>query len=79
MRTLTLPNNNMILTKDAMRKIIGGRQEFACNYVGTDGLSHEIDITADNINQAQAIGDSYAYSNQYTMMFPSGIDCPGAE
>ncbi len=79
MNAITFPDSKLILTKDAMRKIIGGREDFTCSYTGTDGQSHDIIITADNINQAQALGDSYAYSNQYTNMFPSGIDCPGAE
>jgi hypothetical protein len=68
-----------VLSRDAMKSIRGGSAWFDCNYTDGAGHVHQIQIDADNINQAQAWGDSYAYSDRYTQLYPNGIDCPGAE
>lgn len=68
------------LSRDEMKKVMGGTmQTFICNYKDVNGVTQSIKLDANNVNGAQALGDYLAWSDEYTDMFPSGVDCPGAE
>ena len=72
--------NFKVLSRAEMKNVAGGVLEtFTCYALNKDGsYFFPIQMPADNIDQAQAGADYYAWDTEKGKYFPYGIDCPGS-
>jgi len=64
-----------------MKNVLGGMASTFTCYAITESGGHGtvVTVTGDNVDQAQANADYYAWDPVIGAAFPYGIDCPGAE